>query len=161
MIKNTTGMKGRIRLVCRKTDGTVKWDTGWVSNLIHNAGIAELVALAGGVGTPATFKYLALSTNSADPVVTDTTLAGEIVTNGLERAAATVSRQTSAVPGIDNDTLQLTHMWTATGSVSVEKMAVFNDDTVGIMLASALTGTKEVDEDETLTGTYQITFARS
>ncbi len=163
MIKNTFGIKGRLRLVCHKKDGSLKWDTGWINNMIHNAGIAELVALAGDVGDPDAFTYLALSTDNTGPAAGDTTLTAEITTNDLERVAATVTRQTSDDPGIANDTLQLTHMWTADGSQTIEKMAIFDVPTApvsGVMLASALTGTKAVDEDETLTGTYQITFAR-
>ncbi len=159
------GIKGRLRLKCHRKDGSLKWDTGWIENMIHNAGIAELVALAGDVGDPDAFTYLALSTNSDGPSAGDTVLADEITAgNDLERTAATVTRETSDDPGIANDTLQLQHMWTCDGAtVVIEKMAIFNADgppTAGIMLASALTGTKSVDDEETLTGTYQITFAR-
>ncbi len=164
MIKDKYGIKGRLRLVCHKKDGSLKWDTGWIDNMIHNAGIAEFIALGGNVGTPDAFTYLALSTSVADPAAGDTALADEITINDLERVAATVTRQTSAVPGVTNDTLQLQHMWTCDGgTVTVQKMAIFNEDgppPAGIMLASALTGAKAVDDEETLTGTYQITLAR-
>jgi hypothetical protein len=74
----------------------------------------------------------------------------------LGRAAATVTRETTTVT---NDTLQLVKVWTATGSKTIEEIGIFNASSGGTMLGRALTTTKTIAVDETLTGTYQVKFA--
>lgn len=152
---DSAGLKGRIRLECRKADGSLSWDTGFIDNIITNAGKAQIALLAGD-GTAIAFTYLAVGTSSTAVAATDTTLNAETTTNGLERAAATVSRVTTTVT---NDTVQLVKTWTATGTVAVEEVGIFNDASAGTMLGHALTTTKTVNSGETLTGTYQVKFA--
>lgn len=155
MAFDTAGLKGRVRLECRNADGSLKWDTGFIDNIITNAGKAQMALLAGD-GTATAFTYLAVGTSSTAVAATDTTLTAEVVTNGLERASATVSRVTTTVT---NDTVQLVKTWTASGSVTVEEVGIFNASSAGTMLGHALTTTKSVTSGETLTGTYQVKFA--
>lgn len=146
---------GQIKLDCHKPDGSLKWTTGWINNGITNAGFAQIALLAGDASaTP--FTYLAVGTSSTAFAASQTALQAETVTNGLERAAATVSRVTTDVT---NDTLQLAKTWTATGTVAVEEIGMFNASSAGTMLGRALTTTKTVVNGETLAATYKVKFA--
>lgn len=156
-MKNTLKVKGTYEFEIRKADGTLK-DKWTVDNLVVNAGLAELANLTGDVSTPTAFTYIAVGSNSAAVDATQTTLSTEIVASGLERAAGTVSRQTTTAT---NDTYQITHTWTATGSVTVEEVGVFNAASAGTMLSRALTTTKALATDETLVGTYKLVFANA
>jgi len=149
------GIQGQVRLECRRPDGSLKWDTGWIKNGISNAGKAQVALLAGdGSATP--FTYLAVGTSSTAFASSQTALQAETTTNGLERAAATVSRTTTTET---NDTLQLTKTWTATGTVVVEEIGIFNAASAGTMLGRALTSTKTIANGETLAATYKVKFA--
>ena len=151
---DTTKLKGIYNFEIRDKDGNLK-DKWEVENLVTNAGFAQLALLAGDA-TAVPFTYLAVGTSATAPAVTDTTLTAEVVTNGLERAAGTVSRVTTTVT---NDTYKITYTWTASGSVTVEEVGVFNAASAGTMLSHALTTTKAVTSGETLTGTYTLKFA--
>jgi len=129
-------------------------------NLITNVGFAELANLAGNVSTPVAFTYLAIGTGTTAAAVTDTTLVTECTTNGLERAAATVSRTTTTVT---NDTLQLAKTFTYSGStlVAIKEYGVFNDSSTGTMLSRTVgANAKNLEETgETLVLTYKLSFA--
>ena len=141
---------------CRDKLGNLKWNTGWFSNGITNAGFAELANLAGNVSSPTAFTYLAVGTSTTAFAASQTALQAEITDTGLARAAASVTIQTTTVT---NDTLQLVHTWTATGSKTVEEVGIFNAASSGTMLGRALTTTKALTEDDTLAITYQVVFA--
>lgn len=148
-------MEGKIRLQIFTKDGVLKDDTGWIKNIITNAGKAQLALLAGDASaTP--FTYLAVGTSATAVAATDTTLTAEIVDTGLARAAGTVSRVTTTVT---NDTLQVTYTWTATGNKTVEEVGLFNASSAGTMLGHALTTTKTLVNTDILVGTYQVKFA--
>ena len=151
---DTLKLKGVYSFTITGTDGQVR-DTFEVENLVTNAGFAQLALLAGDASA-VPFTYLAVGTSSTAPAVTDTALGAEITTIGLERVAGTVSRVTTTGT---NDTYKITTTWTASGTVAVEEVGVFNDASAGTMLSHALTGTKAVTNGETLTGTYQLQVA--
>lgn len=146
---------GKVRLQCFRTDGSLKWDTGFMENTITNTGKAQIALLAGDAAA-VPFTYLAVGTDSTAADVTDTALIAEITDTGLARAAATVSRVTTTVT---NDTLRLVKTWTASGSKTVEEVGIFNDASVGTILGRKLTTSKAVASGETLTGTYDVAFA--
>ena len=155
MIKETLkGLVGTYKFQIRDVNGNVR-DTFEVKNLVTTVGFAQLALLAGDASA-VPFTYLAVGTSSTAPAVGNTTLVAETTTNGLERVAGTVSRVTTTGT---NDTYQVTTTWTATGSVIVEEVGVFNAGSGGTMLSRALTTTKEVSNGETLTGTYQLQVA--
>ena len=154
MIKDTTKLIGTYKFQIRDVNGNVR-DTFEVKNLVTTVGFAQLALLAGDA-TAVPFTYLAVGTSATAVDISDTTLNAEITTNGLERAAGTVSRVTTTGA---NDTYKITTTWTATGSVTVEEVGVFNDASAGTMLSHALTGTKAVTSGETLKGTYQLEVA--
>ncbi len=149
-------LAGRVRLTCHRKDGSVKWETGWLNNIITKVGLAEVIKLMGHDLAGTRFRYLALGTSAAGEDADHTTLQAEITDSGLERSAATVSAEETTVPG---DTLKLTKIWTATGSKVVEEIGIFNDDNAGVMLGRKVTGTKAMDADETLTAEYEVKVA--
>ena len=137
------------------TYGVVR-DAWQVNNLITTVGKAELANLAGNVSSPAYFTYLAAGTSNTAVAVGQTALGAEISTLGLSRASATVSRITTTTT---NDTLQLLKIWTASGTLAVEEIGIFNASSSGVMLGRALTTTKNIASGETFTGTYKVIFA--
>ncbi len=151
--KSNFELHGSVRIVHRDKDGNVKSDTGWLKNTITNAGKAETTNLLGNVSTPAAFTYLAVGSNNIAESASHTALQSEITTSGLARAAATVSRVTTTQT---NDTLQLEKTWTASASVTVEEVGIFNGSSAGTMLGRKLTGSKALANGETLKVTYKV-----
>lgn len=151
---NTIKLSGQIDFEIRDVNGKVR-DKWTVYNSLMNVGFAQLALLAGDASA-VPFTYLELGTSSTAVAASQTALQSAITTNGLERAAATVSRVTTTQT---NDTLQLVKTWTSTGSHTVEEVGVFNAASAGTMLARALTSTKVIVSGETITGTYKIKFA--
>ena len=93
----------------------------------HNQGITN--TSTGTIGA----NYIGLTETSFSPAATDTTLTGEISTNGLSRAQATTITHTS---GTNQSTL--TKTFTASGSfTSVLASALFNASSSGIMTHEA------------------------
>lgn len=90
-------------------------------NLTTNAGkdvIKQQVANNG--SQPAACSYIAVSTSAITPAVGDTSLTGEVSTNGLARALGTYA-------STGTGTWTLSKTFTATGAVSnVQAAAVFN-----------------------------------
>ena len=92
-------------------------------DFIHNQAYTNVAA-----GTQGS-RCIAVSTDSGAPAAGDTTLTGEISTNGLQRANATTNTHTN---GTNTSTLGIT--FTASGAhTSVQKTALFNATSSGIM----------------------------
>lgn len=150
----TIKIKGTYYFKIYGVDGKLR-DEFKVDNIVTNAGKAQLALLAGDASaTP--FTYLAVGTSTTAVAASQTALVAEISTSGLARASGTVSRVTTTVT---NDTLQVTKTWTASGSVTVEEVGLFNASSAGTMLSRALTGTKSLVNGETLATTYTCSFA--
>ena len=143
---------GRIKLECHRVDGSLKWATDWIYNGTTNAGKAQYALLAyDGTATP--FTYLAVGTDATAFVASQTTLVAEITDTGLARASATGSRVTTTVT---NDTTQWVYTWTASGTKTIEEIGYLNAPSGGTMGGRAVTGSKVVNNNETLTATYQV-----
>ena len=152
-MQDTIKIKGVIDFKLTHKDGSVEEWT--VNNLITSAGKAQLALLAGDASaTP--FTYLAVGTSTTAASVGQTALVAEISTNGLSRAAATVSRVTTTVT---NDTLQLVYTWSVSGTSTVEEVGIFNASSSGTMLGRALTTSKAVVNGDSLSITYKVIFA--
>ncbi len=136
----------------RITYGVMK-DVAEANNTLTNARLAVVAGLEGGTGSQVAFTYLALGTSNTAPAASQTTLVAETVVSGLARAAATVSRITTAQT---NDTLKLLKVFTAAGSAVIEEIGYFNDATAGVMGGRALTGSKNLVSGDTLTAIYTI-----
>jgi len=151
---DTLKLKGTYDFVIKDINGKVR-DSWTVENLVTNAGFAQLALLCGDAAA-VPFTFLAVGTSTTAPAVGNTTLVAEITTLGLARVGGTVSRVTTAVT---NDTFRVTTTWTASGSLTVEEVGVFNAASAGTMLSRALTTTKAVVNGETLTGSYNLRFS--
>ena len=103
----------------------------WKHNLLTNGGrdaFHALVYTNTGAGTRG-FGYIASTQSSFSPAAGDTTLVGEITTNGLTRADATTKTHTG---GTNSTTLE--HTFTASGSFTdVLASATFVAGTAGTM----------------------------
>ena len=80
-------------------------------NLTTNAGKDFIKAQISGTATTSNCIYIAVGTTAITPAVTDTTLSGEVTTNGLQRAPGTYA-------AVGTGTFTLTKLFTATGAVS-------------------------------------------
>lgn len=137
-------------------DWNLKFDTT-EENIITILWLAEVANLVGNVSTPVAFTYLANGSDSTPAAAWQVSLLAENVADWAERAAATVTRQTTTTV---NDTLQLVKVWNITGNVTVNEVGIFNDATTGIMLARQVTSaTKNLVNGDTFTVTYKIIFA--
>ena len=125
---------------------------------IHNTATATGKAVVAGLINEASsggFKWLALDSSSTAATSSDTGLASEITGNGLTRVAATCSRTTT---DDTNDTAQLEHTWTATGTQTVQGVGVFDTSTAsgGTMLARTTFSAKNMVANDTINIVYKI-----
>ncbi|MCK9597901.1 MAG: hypothetical protein M0R06_02600 [Sphaerochaeta sp.] len=125
---------------------------------ITNAALAVISGLVGNVDTQTAFTYVANGSGSTAAAASQTALVSENAnTYGFGRAAATVTRQTTTQT---NDTVQFYKLWTATGSVTVREVGVFNASSSGTMLArTVLAADKSISSGETFALTYKVAFA--
>lgn len=146
--KENFKLKGTYHFVHKDINGNIKdeWD---VDNLIVNAGLAGIIACLD-------FKYIALGTSSTAAAASQTALGAEITDTGFTRAEATVTTVTTT---ITNDTKQLVHEFTATGTKTLEEVGVFSASSGGTMLSRALTGSKTMSSGEKITITYKLKAA--
>jgi len=153
-MKEGLKIKGLIKIT-QIRDGKVI-DEREIKNVITNAGLAEVANLCGNVSSPAYFTYLAVGIGTTAAAATDTTLQSEITDSGLERASATVTRQTT---NVSNDTLQLVKLWTATGVKAVTECGAFNDASSGEMLGHQVFSAINTAANDTIQVTYKFIFA--
>lgn len=111
----------------------------------------------GNTGSKTAFTYLELGTSDTAFAASQTALQAAITDSGLGRASATVSQQTTTQT---NDTLRLSHQWTASGSKTVKEAGIFNASSSGTMLARKVLDTaRSLTAGDTYTYTYDIIFA--
>jgi len=85
----------------------------------------------GSLTSPAAPKYLAVSSSTLTPAHTDTTLTGELSTNGFTRAAATAGGYTAPASLDAGASFTQSHTFTATGTQTVASAALFDAATGG------------------------------
>lgn len=96
--------------------------------------------------------WLALSTDSGAPSASDTSLASEITTNGLQRAIWGAFAHTSGATSFT-----MTKVFSATGTSTINKEAVFNAQSGGAMpFESAEPNPPTVQSGDTLTQNVSI-----
>jgi hypothetical protein len=126
-------------------------------NLLTNAGKDYYHAQiwtntgAGGLGV----NFIALTESTLSPAVTDTTLGGEITTNGLARAVSTTLSHTAA-----SNTTTLSKTFTASGSFTdVKASALLNASSSGTMghIANFATGSGTLSSGDQLAVTWTMT----
>jgi len=130
-----------------------------VRNLMTNVGKDYLHAqywtnaVAGGVG----INFIALSESTLTPAVGDTTLGGEITTNGLQRVIASTRSHTSGT-----NTTTLSQTFTAAGSFTdVKASALFNASSSGTMghIANFTVGSGTLSSGDQVAVSWAMTAA--
>ena len=128
-----------------------------VFNLRTNVGAdfwdAQLfkVAAAG-----ATANFIAVSADVTAPAATDTTLTGEIATNGLSRAQAADAH----TAGTSSSVLSKTFTYTGASPVTIAKVGLFNAASAGTLVLETLlgsTGTVSANGD-TISISWTVNF---
>jgi len=119
------------------------------------AGFALVADRLGALAAGAAVTYLAMVTGSGAAAATDTTLGAEITDTGLERTAATVTRETTTVA---DDTLQLLYEWTATGVKILREIGAFNAAVAGSMLARKVYAAITTADTDHVKMTYKFPF---
>lgn len=169
LIQKITGPKARVRIhheVAYDFDTkTGLWLTKAldadeeVENLILDAGRVQLhtqcydTTGGGGILTNG-FNYIGLTNDGTAPAAADTTLTGELTTDGLARAQGTVTLATGAG---NQTTVAKTFTYTG-GSQAVQKSALFTASSAGVMAHEVLFTQRTLATNDTLTLTYTITL---
>ena len=122
------------------------------------AGFVELAKHATGTGSPVAWTYMALGEGDGQGAG-DTALDDENTdSNGLQRAAATVSTVTTTESG---DTAQWVKTFTSTATVTVTEAGVFNHASAGsgdMLVVGDLSPTAPMVSTDTLTLTIKCQF---
>jgi len=156
-MKESMKVTGHINLKAFDSEGNLK-DERDVKNVITTASLAEISGLVGATGSKTAFTFLATGTGTTAASSADTQLETEVLGSGLERAAATVSQQTTTET---NDTLQLLKSFSVTGTVAVTEAGAGNNaaaDT-GTLFGHQVFAAVNVVSGDTLQITYKFAFS--
>ena len=141
-------------LTHRDAKGNLLWEET-VHNLVTTAGRDFLHAqcyASSGIGSNG-LNYIALSNDSGSPSTSDTTLTGEIVSNGLARAQGTVAHTSGT------DTTTVSKTFTCSGSAqSCQKLALFTQSSGGTMCHETAFTQRNLNPGDTLAVTASITL---
>ena len=102
--------------------------------MLTNGGKDFIKAQVSGTASTASAQYMALTANSTAPAATDTTLAGEITTAGLTRAAGTFTLNAGTSSCTLSKTFTAVSADVAGGTVTVNKVGVLNAVSVGTLV---------------------------
>lgn len=133
--------------------------TVYYSNTQHNlrtyAGLDfSATQLAGAASATNVAVFIAVSTDATAPAQTDTTVAGEVTTNGLQRASATYSHASCNASACN---FTLTKVFTASGTVSnIQKAGVFTLSAGGTLVYENTFPVVTVNSPDTLTVTWTV-----
>lgn len=111
----------------------------------------------GGISSPAAPKYIAVSPTTLTPAHGDTTLSGELSTNGFTRAAATAGGY-SAPSALDAAaSFTQSHTFTATGTQTVASAALFDAASTGNMFVEGnFASSATLSTNDTLAVTWTV-----
>lgn len=133
-----------------------EWEIQKVHNLMTTAGrdfLHQQGYATSGLGANGG-NYIALTTDATAASAADTTLTGEIVTTGLERAQGAVTH----VAG--NTTSTISKTFTATGThTSVQKCALFTAASAGTMLHEATFVAASLLSNDQIAITWTVTLS--
>ena len=139
-----------VHVVARHADGTVFLDE-WGHNLRVNSGINWQYNQMAGT-TAAVCTYIALSNTAITPAATDTSLSGEITTNGLARALGTATHTSNAT------SYTLANTFTATGTQAAQSAAILNASSSGTMCFENTFTQASLVTGDTLAVSWTVTF---
>jgi hypothetical protein len=134
-----------------------------IHNILTNAGRVALHTYiygtpsqrtAGGISGTG-FNYIALTDDSGSPAPADTTLAGELSGNGLDRFQGSVTLPTGS-----ETVTTVSNQFTYTGgsSQNVRKTALFDAVSAGKMVHEAAFSERTLNTNDTLTITFNVTL---
>jgi hypothetical protein len=134
----TLGLSGfnRIDATITRANGTVERLKSFNSRVDAGAALtASLISgtTLGGISSPSAAKYIAVSPTTLTPAKGDTTLSGELSTNGFTRALATAGTYTAPASLDGAASYVLTKTFTATGAQTVASAAIFDAVSTGNM----------------------------
>lgn len=149
-------MHSDVEVIVRDKDGNLK-SRSIQKNLRTNLGANYWnQQLFGAASATAIAKYMAITADATAPAAGDTTLASEQTTNGLARAAATVTHTANAT------STQLSVTWTYTGaaSLTLAKVGLFDATTAGnLVLETLLSATATVSANgDQVTVNWTVNF---
>lgn len=113
----------------------------------------------GGISSPLTAKYIALSTSSLTAAKGDTTLSGETSATGLARALGTAGAYSApgSLDGAASYTLTKTFTNTSGGTVTILSAAIFDAASTGNMFVEAnLSSSAALQNNDSLAITWTI-----
>ena len=147
--------------VLRVSEGASEWDTIVRNkhNLLTDGGRDEFHKQCY-TYTSATNRgsnYMAVTENATAPATSDTSLNSEITTNGLARVQCVVISHSNGT-----NTTTLGHTYTAAGSfTAVQKAALFNASSAGVMSHEATFGATALSSSDQLQLTWTLTLGMS
>ena len=154
--------KGHVEATIIRADGSCEIVEGngitQFSNARVNAGwMAEANALF--VSVPTTvFNYMALSSTAIAPATGDTTLSGELATNGMARYGPITPTLTAPTSVGGTGTIVFTHTWTASAPTTVNSIALLNAASAGTMYSEVALGSPAtLNANDSLSVTYTLT----
>jgi hypothetical protein len=136
-------------------DPTTVFAERWTRNLRVNAGVNWQSDLMADTTTPpvnAQCNYIALTNTAITPAAGDTTLSGEITTNGLARAQGTYTHTSNAT------SYTLTHTFTATAAQAAQGEGVFTASSSGTMCFEDTFTQASLQTNDTLAITHTVNF---
>jgi hypothetical protein len=122
-------------------------------DFLHQQGYQGPAALVGSYTATNGLNYIALTNSAITPAATDTTLTGEIVANGLQRAQGAVAHTAST------NTTTISNTFTCgTAPQAAQAAALFNLSAVGIMCHSLTFTQRSLQIGDQLSVTYTVTL---
>lgn len=163
-VKDHGKIVGMFRLQIEE-DGKIVGDSGWKKNLITNLGFNNYIVNQLGTSlTGSKISHAALGTGGA-PIATDTTLAGEVSTNGsgsVVRAAVTAATSSSSKTLRNTATFSSANSFiTATANISnIGLWGVSGPTTAsGTLFAGNTYASSACATNQNVNVTYDIIFA--
>lgn len=152
MVNESFSIKGYVTVsVIRAKTGKEEIICNMKDNLLTTVGRDWIHGQVYESGTTDEAKYIGLSSNSDSPAAGDTSLTGEISTNGLQRAAGTVTH----VAGTNTTTIF--NQFTASGSfTAVQKTALFTAISSGTMVHENTFPAVNMESGDLLNCTWSI-----
>lgn len=163
-IQEQRKIKGMFRVHIEE-DGKIVGDSGWRENLVTNLGFNEyLVKQLGTSLTGSKISHAALGTGGA-PSAADTTLAGEVSTNG---SGSVVRAAVTAASSSGSKTLRNTATFSSANSFLTASANISNIGLFGVSGPTTASGTlfagntytsSAVATNQNVNATYDIIFA--
>jgi len=154
--KDGIKVRGFITAIVRNKYG-VLMDYREIRNLIVDDGFAGVASRINGDGAEAVFTTLAVGVGTTSAAAGDATLESEITTDGLERGASTVGRETDSAT---NDTATFDKTFTVTGTKAVTEIGILNNVAAGgTLMGRQVFGAINVVNGYTLQMIYKIIIA--